>query len=163
MRPSHQQPCLQHCTRQPASLFPCRSDPFSSVQICVCRNKHKTLPLRAHTHLHARTLSAPSLARPHSKVTLLTTLLYVSSRRGGTSSLAKALPVPTLSLSRAFSSTDSMRHCHQFHPFQWIVNVLLFFALGHMCLPAWDLCRFDGDIQKSVFLLYLYLFKMRKT
>lgn len=52
-------------TRQPTSLFPCCcccccSDPFSNVQVCVCRNQHKILPLRAHTHTHAHARSATS-------------------------------------------------------------------------------------------------------
>lgn len=111
-------------------------------------------------HAHRRALR--SLARPHPKVTLLTASLYVSSRRGGTSSPTKALPVPTLSTPSAFPSTDSIGHCYPFHC-QWIVNVFLFSSLGHMCLPAWDLFRFGDEIQKSVFLIFLYLFKMKKN
>lgn len=106
-------------------------------------------------HAHMRT--APSLARPHPKVTLLTALFYVPCWRRGTSSPAETLPVPTLSTPHAFPTTDSIRHCEPFHR-QWIVNGFLFFDLGHLCLPAWDLLRSDDKIQKSVFLLFIYLF-----
>lgn len=64
---------------------------------------------------HTYTRTAPSLARPHPKVTSLTALFYVPCWRRGISSAAETLPVPTLSSPHAFPTADSIRHCEPFH------------------------------------------------